>query len=453
MSKEKLYKHFIIGLIVLGSSLRLVVFWVSPPNNAYDNHLEVIDIYAQDYHRPSPFECWECYQPPLYYYIGAVVHNISKELGASQKTCWKVVQGINPVLSILLLIVVYQILVLFNLRKRSISVIISFIIVLPRDIFTSAMIGNDYLLVFFSIISFYLFIVTLNALREEGRNFYLRLGLLVLITTLGSLSKQHGMLLHLFPIVIFLLLWRKGYRKMLFWVIPILLIGALFSISEEVWKYNETGEFLVSNQHYFDYAKNQYPGSLEKVEFFTFRIVSLYQDPFISQKTSASFVTELFARTFYDYEWRFISPKIPWATNLGYIGYSVGLVWIVFFSIIVTSWLKRYRGRSLKMELYDIVSKVTPVIVALLFMMVPFLQTLRYPYFSSMKSMFMLSGIIILLLMIGSLIKENTLTQKIGSYLIVLNVFYGILLAISIFLFLEVSLNHLHGPLWFLPKK
>lgn len=105
------------------------------------------------------------------------------------------------------------------------------------------------------------------------------------------------------------------------------------------------------------------------------------------------------------------------------------------------------------MELYDIVSKVTPVIVALLFMMVPFLQTLRYPYFSSMKSMFMLSGIIILLLMIGSLIKENTLTQKIGSYLIVLNVFYGILLAISIFLFLEVSLNHLHGPLWFLPKK
>jgi hypothetical protein len=452
MSREKLYKYLIVGLIVLGSILRLTVFWISPPNNAYDNHLEVVNIYAQDFNRPLPFQCWECYQPPLYYYIGAVVYNISKGLGSSQETCWKVVQGINPVLSILLLIIAYQILFLLNLCNRFIAIVLSFLIVLPRDIFTSVMIGNDYLLVFCSIASFYFFIVTLNALRE-GNSFYLRLGLLVLIATLGSLSKQHGLLLHLFPGTIFLLLLRKGYRKMLCWAIPILLLGVMSSISEEVWKYNKTGNFLVSNQDYFDYAENQYPGSLEKVEFFTFRIVRLYQNPFISEKTSASFFTELFARTFYDYEWRFISPKIPWASNLGYISYSVGLVWIVFFITIIVSWLKQNIKAGLKTELYATASKVTPIIVALLFMMVPFLQTLRYPYFSSMKSMFMLSGIIISLLVIGSLLKEKILSQKMGNYIIALNISYGILLVISILLYLEISLNYLHGPLWLLPKK
>jgi hypothetical protein len=67
-------------------------------------------------------------------------------------------------------------------------------------------------------------------------------------------------------------------------------LGALLSISDELWKFNQTGEFLVSNQHYFDYAKNQFPGSLDKVEFFSFRIFELYQEPFISERTSASFL-------------------------------------------------------------------------------------------------------------------------------------------------------------------
>src|SRR6056297_3506487 len=109
MSKEKFYKYLVIGLIILGSILRLTVFWVSPPNNAYDDHLEVINIYAQDFSRPATFQCWECYQPPLYYYTGAIVLNISRAFGSSQTTCWKMVQAINPLLSVILLFIAYQI--------------------------------------------------------------------------------------------------------------------------------------------------------------------------------------------------------------------------------------------------------------------------------------------------------------------------------------------------------
>ncbi len=451
MSREQLYnKYLVVGLILLGSVLRLSVFLVSPPNNAYDDHLEVINIYAQDFNRPTPFQCWQCYQPPLYYYVGSVVYNISKGLGVSQATSWKVVQAINPILSIVLWIVAYQILLLLNLRKRLIALVISFLIVLPRDIFTSAMIGNDYMLVFFSVLAFFFFLKTLEALKNGNIAWYW-VAALVLAATFGSLTKQHGILLHLFPGIVILLLFRKIHRKMLYWTIPIVLLGALFSLSEEVWKYNQTGEFLVSNQHYFDYAKNQYPGSIEKVEFFNFRIISLYKDPFISEKTSASFFTELFARTFYDYEWRFISPKAPWANSLGFLGYSIGLLWGVFFITIIVSWIKQFKATDLNVDWYKVASKLTPMLLALLFMMVPFLQTLRFPYFSSMKSMFMLPGIILLILTIGSLVKNKSLVRRLGALMIVLNLVYAILLVIHISLNLENSLNHLHGPLWPIP--
>jgi hypothetical protein len=450
MSKVNLYKYLIIALICLGGILRLTVFWVSPVNNSYDDHLEVIKIYSEDFNRPAPFQCWECYQPPLYYYTGAAVYNITESLGVDGLTCWKMVQFINPFLSIILLIIVYQILLLFKMPKLSIVITLSFIIILPRDIFTSAMIGNDYMLVFFAILSFYLFLKTVFALKN-GHKFWLWLILLVLTANLGSLTKQHGLLIHLFPFCIFLMLCSKINRKKLYFAIPILFLGALLSISEEAWKFNQTGEFLVSNQHYFDYAKNQFPGSLDKVEFFSFRIFELYQEPFISEKTSASFFTELFARTFYDYEWRFISPNIPWANTLGNIGYSLGLVWLLFFTIIIFSSLRQFRRKSKKLNWYTIVSKITPILLGLLFMLVPFIQTLRYPYFSSMKSMFMLSGIMLLLITLGNQIKQDSLTQKFGIYMIAMNVIYGILLVVSISIFIETSLNHLHGPLWTIP--
>ncbi len=299
-------------------------------------------------------------------------------------------------------------------------------------------------------LSFYLFLKTLFALRNGDKVWFWFI-LLILTATLGSITKQHGLLIHLFPFSIFLLLCKKIYRKILFWAIPILFLGGLLSISDELWKFDQTGELLVSNQHYFDYAKNQFPGSLDKVEFFSFRIFELYKEPFISERTSASFFTELFARTFYDYEWRFISPKIPWANTLGYIGYSLGLVWLFYFGIIIFSCIRDFKNSLYKLNWHSLFSKIPPILLGFLFMLVPFIQTLRYPYFSSMKSMFMLSGIILLLITLGSQIKKSSLNQQIGIYMIVLNIIYGIILVVSISIYLGISLNHLNGPLWPIP--
>jgi len=450
MLKENFTKYLIVTIICLGGILRLTVFWVSPVNNSYDDHLEVIKIYSENFNRPAPFQCWECYQPPLYYFAGASAYNISNSLGFDKLTCWKMVQFINPFLSIIMLIIVFLILLQLQVPKLSIVVTMSFIAILPRDIFTSAMIGNDYMLVFFAILSFYFFLKTFFALKN-GYKFWFWYILLFLTATLGSITKQHGLLIHLFPFSIFLLLCKKRFRKKLFWAIPILFSCVLLSISDEVWKFNQTGVLLVSNQHYFDYAKNQFPGSLDKVEFFSFRIIELFQEPFISERTSASFFTELFARTYYDYEWRFISPKIPWANKLGIIGYSLGLVWFLFFINIIFLCIRNFKNSLYKINSHTIFTKLIPILLGFLYILVPIIQTLRYPYFSSMKAMFMLSGIILILITLGSQIKQDSLMQKFGISMIVLNISYGIMLTVSIYFYLGTSLNHLHGPLWFIP--
>jgi hypothetical protein len=450
MSKENFYKYLIIGLIFLGSILRLTIFWVSPVNNSFDDHLEVIKIYSEKLSRPLPFQCWECYQPPLYYYIAAKVLYVTKSLGLNNYACWKMVQLINPLLSIILLFVVYQILILLNSSKLIISVILSFIISLPRDIMTASMIGNDYMLVFFTILSFYCFLKILISYKS-GLSVRFYLFLMFIFVTLGCLTKQHGFLLYIFPFFTFFFFYKKRLYDKFLWLIPFLLASLFISLSDELWRYNTTGVFLVSNQNYFDFAKNQFPGSLDKVEFFSFRFFELFKEPFLSNKTGSSFLTELFARTFYDYEWRFISPKIPFYSILGIISYTVGFMWLVYFFSILYFFSRKILFIYNNLDFVTLISIISPVVLAILFMFVPLIQTIRFPYYSSMKAMFMLSGIILLIIIVGSKIQQSALLQKIGLFFIVLNICFSTLFVFSIAFYIHDSLNHLSGPLWQIP--
>jgi hypothetical protein len=68
---------------------------------------------------------------------------------------------------------------------------------------------------------------------------------------------------------------------------PILLLIIALSFGEELWKYNMSGKFLVSNYDHFKNAHNQFSGLLDKVEFFNFKLHALYQEPFMTENTSA----------------------------------------------------------------------------------------------------------------------------------------------------------------------
>jgi hypothetical protein len=414
--------------------------------------MEVINIYADSLERPKPFQCWECYQPPAYYILAASVYKSLIIANISNDSAWKIVQLINPILSILVLFIFYRILLNFNITNYRRALYLSFLAVLPRDIFTSTMIGNDYLLVFTSVAAVFYYLKTIDYSIKNNNISITYFSLLSFFVIIGSLTKQHGLLLLILPFSLLLYYIVKKKRKAYTFLLPLLIIIITISINEELWKYQQTGKFLVSNQDFFNYAENQFPGSINLVEFNTFRLKSIFENPFISSGSAASLPTELFARTFFDYEYRFLSPKIPVAIFIGRFGYSLGLVWILFFITTTIIWFRK-NVRKLNVLTPKRLTFLVLTLLGFLFVMVPILQTIRYPYFSSMKSMFMLPGVILLILAHAFATREIKIPIRLNSIFVGLNLLYGIVLIISIAIFIGIVLNYLHGPLWQIPSK
>ena len=447
VSKSRL---IILSIISIGIILRLTLFIVSPPNNSFDDHLEVVYLYAKSAQIPSPSDCWECYQPPLYYSIGGLVYSLSYYVSESKLIAWKTVQLINPILSILALIVFWRIIDSYSSNRNQKILFLTFFTILPVDIFTAVMIGNDYLLVFTTILVYFQFQKCLDSLKTNQiislKKFILLLGIVVS----GCLTKQHGLILLIFPLII---LMKAKYQNKNIPITNLVLFYILFftiGISNELWKYHLTDKALVSNQEFFNYAKNQFPGKFELVELSSFKIKALFFDPFISEKTSASLPTELFARTFFDYEYRFLNPQVKSVVILARFGYILGLLWAIFlFSISIIA-IRKKLGELKKISIPTLFSFL-PIAIGMLFLLVPLLQTMRYPYFSSMKATFILPGLFILLPLIVRGTKAIQIPKWLTIMLTSFSLAYGVILMVFIAIYISQTINQLHGPLWQIP--
>lgn len=419
---------------------------INPSGNAYDNHIEPIFYYGENFERPETFECWQCYQPPVYYLLTSSLYVVAKFVFSDPISIWKVVQILNPLLSIGILIFFFLFLKRLKVNESYKILLLSFVAFLPRDLFTSSVVSNDYLLVFTSLFACYYFLKFTDKLMQSA-NAKKEFLLMCLFVILGSLTKQHGMLLVGLPIysLLHVIVFKKVHFLKFALPISILVIG--LSLSEEANKYSKTGHFIVSNQHHYNYAENQFPGSLKDVEFHTFRITRLIKDPYLSERTAASFPTEIFARTFFDYEWRFLNPDRKWTHYLASVGYIIGVFWLVFFLYLLFLSIKKLR--SFKDSFTESRFRYLALtLLAFCFMLVPVIQTIRYPYFSSMKSMFLLPGIFIMLMVFSRIFKDLKIKPTFLYPAVILSISYAIVLVVSIAMILQNSADNLSGPIW-----
>jgi hypothetical protein len=437
------------GIILFGLFLRLVIFSASPPNNSFDDHLEPIMMYKNNMSIPLPNQCWECYQPPIYYSFCAVVLNGAEALNMSKFNSWRLVQLINPLVSVFVLFVFYRILLNLEVPYLKRILLLSFFAVLPIDLLTCSMIGNDYFLVLFSALTFYYFSRLCKHFEDRHKTRWLHYFLLCFFTVLGALTKQHGLLLIIFPASVLFLLFKNSSLKWRAVYSAVFLLTTLFSLSSEIQKFRVTGKFLVSNQDFYNYTNGQYPGDISRVEFFSFRFVDLMQNPYLSEKTSASFNTEIFARIFFDYEWRFLSPQANCANLVGQVAYVFGSIWVLFFVVLFVLRVRKLIRDSnywSGLNAFFIISLVVLVLYAL----VPFVQTMRFPYFSSMKATFFLPGVIVFLTLVGRYLMKKS-SEWLDYSLILVNLSFGFYFVLSIYNVLPLSLNQLSGPLWPIP--
>lgn len=146
------YNQLCWVIILLGVVLRAWLWLNNPVDNTYDrgHHQEVISIYAEKQARPAPDSCWQCYQPPFFYSISATVFELSSNLPWFRAHPWKAPQALNFLASGLTLILLFSLLNQLGVRSQIRLMILSLAVVLPRDIYSAAMMSNDYMLVFFA---------------------------------------------------------------------------------------------------------------------------------------------------------------------------------------------------------------------------------------------------------------------------------------------------------------
>lgn len=365
-------------IVVVGATMRLTLAGVNPPNNSYDDHLTPVAMYAEEGSRPAPDACWQCYHPPVYHAVSAAVLTAAHGATGDARVAWEAVQVTTSALaSVGTLIFALLLLRLYLPRDRlALTAGLISLAVLPRALYTAASMGTDALLVFFVTGAVY-FLARLHQRRGDT----LALGGLAAFAVLAAWTKQSGLVV--LPLVV-LAGWQirgdgeDGRRST--WVAGAVGLVCLLALADEAWRYYETGIPLASNQH-FEYRaaqQGQPPGRITLSTFASFLPFKLFAHPTLDASTVDSFWTQIFARTWFDYEPRFL-PGNPTANWMARSLYGVGLV--------ATGIVAMGAVRILK---DGPVSARRLLVVPVGFLAAAVVQTLRFPHFSSMKALFVL---------------------------------------------------------------
>lgn len=437
-----------IVCVILGCGIlaRLGVWLVNPPDNSYDDHLEVVAYYATEKHRPPIDDCWQCYQPPLYYILAAAVLKSSHALFANDWVAWKSVQLIGTLASILTLIVCWRI--LERLCGDVAPLALSAVAFLPRDLYTCAAISNDSLLVLWVTLSIWGFVSFCQTKRPGDR----RRAMICLAfgAVFAAWTKQSGLIIGVLPLWLIVGAAHRRLTKQTAGSLTrceaLVFVAVMFLMPmDEGWRSLEAHRFMASNQDLLGEPVYQEPGKLTEVSFVDFRLPQLLVEPRLSSRTVSSFWTELFARVYFDYEPRYL----PSTATTRWLARALYLVGLVLGVILLVGAI-----RSLALK-HDRAIYRAMLMILVGFVLAPLIQTLRFPYFSSMKAVFVLPAVSVacVLIALGAKALESYSATRWAVLITVWTwCIVGSLHAIAVLIYVHKGLVDLSGPLWGVPS-
>lgn len=156
------YKRLALIFFIFAIFLRVWLCLLNPPANAFDDHLGPISLIMQHGTIPAKNACWECFQPPVFYVVSAMVGKLAIYIGANKAHVIKLLQFTCCVYGILTIFMIYLILNKFNLSDFSKLFAFGLICFLPRHIYMSAMLSNDTISYLFVAICIYILIIAIE---------------------------------------------------------------------------------------------------------------------------------------------------------------------------------------------------------------------------------------------------------------------------------------------------
>jgi len=218
------FRFIAILIILLGITVRLTLYsYTGPMQNAYDwyGHLEYLRIISEEKRLPNNNECWQCYQPALYYIPFAVIKNIVDRYDPAITN--RILQQCSLLLSFGCVILgVTLILNFFGNRKEAyLAALLS--VLWPGFVLAAPRITNDILFYFGS----------LFCMLFAQRYWRTHRGLDMLLASIGAsislLAKSNGIVILAAWVIIYILnvmrSLRMGSLRILFTSVFIILLS------------------------------------------------------------------------------------------------------------------------------------------------------------------------------------------------------------------------------------
>lgn len=332
-----------LGIVLLGAALRIIYAAGTDVRNVYDDHFDVTKIMVNEARWPHPDDGWQCYQPPLFHAVGALVYRAFNPIGPvptpiratleqaasnagipspfpRHNAGRKAIQFISVVCGIGTLVIAWRSLrLLFPTNNFAQTAGTAFVALLPRHIYMSGMATNDamtYLWVSLCVHAALHAVLTpcrdTGAVRRGERSAGRRAGALSWWVTAGVAAalamwtKHYGLgciaILSVAGAAKALATQGGARRRAIRDAVFAIALGLAFGVWPYVRNYVLTGDPVVSPfKRLPNKMGDQLPGELSAISWASFRFGSLIARPWLHISTVDSFWTMLYAELWFDH--------------------------------------------------------------------------------------------------------------------------------------------------------
>jgi 4-amino-4-deoxy-L-arabinose transferase-like glycosyltransferase len=292
-------------LFICAITLRVLLFWSNPPGNVFDNHYEPIFMIMNSGKIPAKDACWQCYHPPVFYWISAKVGNLAAAMGLQFMHVLKVLQFMPCLYGILTVGIIYLILRKLPLSDFSRLIAFGTICFLPRHIYMSAINSNDTISYLFVALSVYLLMI---AIERKLSPFILSAASAVITITLFTKYTAYVVL----PIVliVFAVLFYQRLiaprKKILASFVLVTFLPIVFLSGYWMSNMKQYGSPLPWNVQERDPGLDQ-PHDDPRLDFFSFKPWESINTPIIVPGRMHSFWTLIHSGMWFDNEPKFLT--------------------------------------------------------------------------------------------------------------------------------------------------
>jgi len=303
-SLNYLYISLVALSFIFAIILRVLLCWSNPAVNAFDDHFKPIFMIMDSGTIPAKDACWQCYHPPVFYWISAMAGNTAVAMGVKYPQILKILQFIPCFYGILTLVIVY--LILRKLPLSDFSRIIAFATAcfLPRHIYMSAMNSNDTISYLFVALSIYLLLIAIERKLHPG--FLLMVSIVISITLFTKYTSYVVLpvILIVFASIFFKKIISPRREVVLSFILVILIPVTLLSVYfiTNIKTYNTPLPWNVAK---LDPSLIQ-PRDDSRFDFFSFKPWESIKEPIIVPGRLHSFWTLIYSGMWYDNEPRFV---------------------------------------------------------------------------------------------------------------------------------------------------